>query len=415
MTIEIPEIELFGAILVMAHHEYIPWIAVSVLALLIIITILIFSRPLLRVGSHKPSALSANEEEPGAVSSTLPKASVIVETICGDERLTRLLDQLTTQDYPNYEIILVCETTSESREILLEEMHLRYPGIYVTFIPPGTSHLSKRKLSITLGMKAAKGDVAITTISNAEIPSISWLSTLMAPFIENPEIEIVLGYSAMDFSAMKGWGKWYREFNTLLTDVSWISSAMRNKPFRGDGYNLAINRELFFRHKGYSKTYFLHSGDDDLFINEVANDKNTSVVLSPNSNIKVDWEDASKRMWRLRKDQYQFTSRWLPRGPFRMSGWLSAMQWVILLTALCSILIGLPTIWPAVASAALLLIFWQSEICIYRRVATRMEATRLWWSLPLFYLLRAPLNAIFRIRNRRDASRNFTWDRGNKL
>lgn len=380
-----------------------------------VVTLLWLLRPLRAVGSHTPKPLAPLQNP--------PKLSVIVYSQGHEEELMEYLDMLTQQDYPDYEVIVVSESTAESNEILSESCARRYPNVYVTFIPPGSHNLSRRKLALTLGMKAAKGDVVVTTVSNARIPSASWLSEMATPFCgdEGCGIDVALGYTRLDFSQMRGWGKWYREFNSLLTDARWIGYALMHKPYRGDGYNLAFRRQVFFDHKGYSQSMYLHPGDDDIFISEVANGKNTVMVLSPESILTIEWGDASTRMWRARKEQYDFTSRWLPRMPFLLGGATSLMQWAILLCTVVSMLtpfldcliggrgIGLNEIMGVIPPLTILCLFELFQILIYRKAAKRLGATRLWWAVGPFWLAKPILNLWFRIRHRRQLRNNFTW------
>ena len=391
-----------------------PWLLIAGAAIFSLISLIWLLSPLERVGKHTPQPTEAL---------LTPKVSVIVYSQASEEELMEYLDTLCAQDYPDYEVIVVCESTAASNEILSESCARRYPNVYVTFIPPGSHNLSRRKLALTLGMKAAKGEVVVTTVSNARIPSDSWLSELIAPFRgeDSESIDISMGYSHMDYRQMSGPGKWYREFNSTLTDAQWIGYALGKHPYRGDGYNLAFRRKIFFEHKGYSQSIYLHPGDDDIFINEVATDSNTAMVLSPESILSIEWGDASIRMWRARKEQYGSTARWLPRAPFRKAGITSFTQWAVFLLCIAATgysLLGLlspePTVTPldisCIATAlSMLNIFWLQEILIYRRAAAKLEATKLWWALPLFWLAKPVLNLIFLIRYRRHRRLNFTW------
>ena len=114
------------------------------------------------------------------------------------------LETLCAQDYPDFEVIVVCEATAESIEMLSERVSRRFKNVYVTFIPPGSHNLSRRKLALTLGMKAAKGELVVTTVANASIPSARWLSILLAPLCAHGPVEVSLGYSHTDFSQMHG-------------------------------------------------------------------------------------------------------------------------------------------------------------------------------------------------------------------
>ena len=51
----------------------------------------------------------------------------------------------------------------------------------------------------------------------------------------------------------------------------------------GVGRNLAYTKSDFFKVNGFIKPIDIKSGDDDLFINEIASKKNTTYTLAPAS------------------------------------------------------------------------------------------------------------------------------------
>ncbi len=297
----------------------------------------------------------------------------------------------------------------ESRNILAARL-AEHPNVYVTFIPTGSHNLSERKLAITIGLKAAKGDVVLTTASKIRIPSPFWLSEMRAPFA-NKNVELVLGYSHMDFAEMHGISKWYRQFDSLLDSAQWIASARKGHPYRGDGFNLAFRRDTFFAHKGYARSMYLHYGDDDLFVHELAKASNTRVVINHPAILTTTWGDTANRMWKLRKERYQFTARWLPKAPFLRIGLLSALQWLILGCGVTAGVLGLPSIIPAIIACIIFLAFEGCQISLYRRMAAALEAKRLWFAVPVFMLIHPLLNTLFRISHHRAAKAFYTWRR----
>ncbi len=411
-------------------QSFLTWIFAGIALACILFTLLYLLRPLFRTGSVLSRRAQAAEESyteytnetpdneevsatPGENKATCPKVSVIVYSFLGEDSLSPYLESLSTQDYPDFEVIVVCETTSEYAGMLSETYSKMYPSVYVTFIPPGSHNLSRRKLALTLGMKAAKGEIVVTTVSNAIISSDRWLSLLVEPFLndENCETGISLGYSHISHDDLHGIGKWYREFDTLLTDAQWIGYALNRQPYRGDGYNLAFRREIFFRHKGYAGSLYLHSGDDDLFINEIATPDNTEVSILPENIIVTEWGYLTNQVWGQRKEQYSFTSRWLPRAPFIRAGATSLMQWLIPAVCALTAIIELPNLAPACFAAFLLLVFWLVEILIYRKAAGVLNVTRLWWALPIFWLCRPIINECLRLTHRNLRNKNYTWQR----
>ena len=63
-----------------------------------------------------------------------PKVSVIVYSQVSEEELMDYLHDLCGQDYPDFEVIVVCESTAESNEMLLESCSRIFSNVYVTFI-----------------------------------------------------------------------------------------------------------------------------------------------------------------------------------------------------------------------------------------------------------------------------------------
>lgn len=357
---------------------------------------------------------SSDGEAIAASETPCPKVSVIVYAFTGEEGLAEYLEALMAQDYPDFEVILIYDAGAAATAVITDRFTPLYPSLYITFIPPGSHNLSRRKLALTMGMKAAKGKVAVTTCANSRIPSRQWLSGLVAPFVTDSNVEVSLGVSRFDFDELRGIGKWYKQFDDVMTTSQWVASAMRRRAYRGDGYNLAFDRELFFSHKGYSKTINLENGDDDLFIREISNRENTAVVVTPETIVTTLWDDAANRMWKERKERYDFTSRWLPKGPFIAAGLASLMRWVALGASAAAIILSLPNLFVTAIIAPLLVATALVEISAYRKAATALGAIRLWWAVPLFMLWRPVGNFLFRLSRYSHRKKNFTWQRTRK-
>jgi hypothetical protein len=93
---------------------------------------------------------------------------------------------------------------------------------------------------------------------------------------------IVLGYGAYEKTPNSFLNKIIR-FETLLTAVQYFSWARIGQPYMGIGRNMAYKKEEFFNVNGFIDHMKIRSGDDDLFINQAANRKNTTVCYTPES------------------------------------------------------------------------------------------------------------------------------------
>jgi hypothetical protein len=87
-----------------------------------------------------------------------------------------------------------------------------------------------------------------------------------------------------------------------------MSYALAGTPYMGVGRNLAYKKNVFFRNKGFSNINYIPSGDDDLFINKVANKKNTAIVVDKDaftlSDPKKTWRD-----WKRQKNRHYSTGK----------------------------------------------------------------------------------------------------------
>lgn len=370
---------------------------------------------------------------------SLPKVSVVVYVHRDEEALSDYLDLILGQDYPVLEVVLVCDASAEATAMISERFE-NVDNLHITFVPPGSHNLSRRKLAQTIGIKAAKGDIVLLTSTSVLPYSTAWVSQMVRPLIKDSALAVVLGYVHPVSEDFSGPGKWYRQFDHLIDTVSWMDAALNDDAFRGDGYNMAFRRRLFFENKGYAATLPLMDGDDDIFIRELSRYGKVKLQLTPSSIIDSHWGDQTDRRHLDLKDRRMFTRHYLPRSPFLRQGLMSSAQWTMLVLALLGIAAGLagwllpqssitipgmnaevpelilifrtiPGICIAALSFALLIFAWGMEIKWYRRLAEALGAVRLFWAVPPFLLWRPLGNALFTINHRTGRKAHFTWQR----
>ncbi|WP_286332008.1 glycosyltransferase [Duncaniella freteri] len=189
-----------------------------------------------------------------------PPVSVIVYSEDDASNLEILLPQILEQDYPApFEVIVVNDGAISSTKDVIARLEQRYYNLYMTFTPQESRSLSRKKLAVTLGIKAAKYNVLVHTTGNCQIPSGQWLKRMASHF--SPSTDIVLGYAipAVSDGVDEPW-KRLHSFDRVRSDVEWLSWAIAGRPYRGDGCNIAYRREMFFRNKGFSRSLDLKYG-----------------------------------------------------------------------------------------------------------------------------------------------------------
>lgn len=342
--------------------------------------------------------------------STPVKASVVVYTHNDASTIADYIDSVMSQKGVEYEVIVVDDASSDYTANILDGLKDKYLALRTTFVPNDSHSLSHRKLALTLGIKAAKHDVIISTTANCKILSNRWLYSIVRHF-ENPKTDITLGYSHVDKTSQKDIFRWYRSFDSLSTSSLWLGYALSKAPYRGDGHNLAFRRKCFFEQNGYARTIYLHHGDDDLFINQFATSDNTHVEICRESQLIVDWGVSEPRLWLDNKERYTFTARYLKTKAFIDRNISQSAQWLMTLTGITTAIYALPNLVPGLLITLMFIMLWGYQIYLYRRASKALGAIRLWWSIPLFMLMQPIIDIIYRAIFRTRKSANYTWRR----
>lgn len=315
----------------------------------------------------------------------LPPISVIICAREESENLRRNLTAVLEQDYPKFEVIVINDGDTDESEDYLTLLEERYPHLYHSFVPGSSRYISRKKLAITLGIKASKYDWLVLTNANCQPQSDQWLRLMARNFTSSTQV--VLGYSG--YERGKGWLHKRVAFDNLFTSLRYLGFALAGAPYMGIGRNIAYRKELFYRQKGFSAHLTLQRGDDDLFINQVANADNTRVETDVKATMRMQPVLRTKD-WREEKIGYTSTARYY-RG---LQRWLAGLETLTRLafygTWLAALVIGILHFhWLAAVIAFLffLLRFTIQAIIINCTVKELEEHRSYYFTLPVFDLL----------------------------
>ncbi len=214
---------------------------------------------------------------------THPKKIPVSVIVCAKneaENVAKNIPLLIQQNYPEFEIVLIDDSSSDNTLEIFEEFEKKHTTIKLVKVKNNEAFWGNKKYALTLGIKAAKHDYLIFTDANCYPESDNWLQEMSAHFTLKKTI--VLGYSAYEKIPHSFFNKMVR-FDALLLATQYFSWAKIGKPFMGIGRNLAYKKEAFFNVNGFIDHMKIRSGDDDLFINQAANTSNTTCCFSKNS------------------------------------------------------------------------------------------------------------------------------------
>ena len=225
----------------------------------------------------------------------LPPVSVIICAHNEQENLKQFLPQILEQEYPNFEVIVVNDYSTDETKWILEDFKRQYAHLNVVDIKEHIKLKNSKKFALTLGIKAAKHELLIMTDADCMPNSSNWLKEMAGAYSEDKEI--VLGYSP--YFPQKGFLNKLIRFETAHTAMSYLSYALKRNAYMGVGRNLSYLKSLFFKGKGFNAHMHIKSGDDDLFVNQNATRQNVYIAIHPDahvySNPKETWKSYYKQ------------------------------------------------------------------------------------------------------------------------
>lgn len=246
-----------------------------------------------RIAFHKEKKTST---------SSLP-ISIIISARNEEDNLAEFLPYILEQDYPNFEVIVVNHQSADGTEYILKAFQETHSHLRVITLERDKHLAFGKKLPLTVGIKGAKHNHLLLTDADCMPTSNQWLKIMASKFSDKKEI--VLGYAPL--RKTKGFLNKLIRFDTAFIALNYLSFAKAGTPYMGVGRNLAYTKDLFLKNKGFKSHYSIQSGDDDLFIQEVAKKKNYTISLSPDSfcvsDAKETWSE-----WYAQKSRHYTTS-----------------------------------------------------------------------------------------------------------
>ncbi|GAT62548.1 glycosyltransferase [Paludibacter jiangxiensis] len=307
----------------------------------------------------------------------LPPVSVIICAKNESENLRQFLPAILEQDYPCFEVIVVNDGSTDETSDLLQELSLTYPNLYRTFVPENANIRSTKKLGLTIGIKAAKFDVLLFTDADCKPASNKWIENMARNFTQSTEF--VLGYGA--YMQENGFMSRMISFDTLFIGMQSLGYALNGHPYMGVGRNMAYRKETFVRMKGFSKSLGIQSGDDDLFVNNGANEYNTRVEISAES---VTWSvpKSTYRSWFRQKERHLSTSSFYKADGLLRIG-VEVASRGLFYALICAIAILSPWTFGVVAGIVFLMRY-SVQLIVVNKVAKQFNERKFYFSLLMF-------------------------------
>lgn len=313
--------------------------------------------------------------KPGVEAKKQLPVTVVICARNEEENLKSNLEKVLEQDYPSFEVVVVNDCSQDDTEDVLKEFTKKYKNLRTSFIKRDEKFGHGKKLALTVGIKSAVYDHVVLTDADCVPEDNHWLKNMARNFTDQKKI--VLGYGG--YKSKPGLLNMLIRFDAVIIALQYMSYALAGKPYMGVGRNLAYDKNLFFANKGFASHARLASGDDDLFINEIANKENVAIEPFAGAHTRTEpkttfeqWIDQKKRhMTTFPKYKY---SHKILLGAESFSRVVFYFSFILLLI--------LHNFWIAAASAFFVRIVIQ--MIIYHKVFVRFNEKKLLLISPIF-------------------------------
>ena len=312
------------------------------------------------------------------VSDQKQPVSVVVCARNEYENLLTFLPQILEQDYPDFEVVVVNDASDDETIYLLRDYAKKYTKLKIVDLSESLNVFKGKKFPLSIGIKSAKNEIILLTDADCVPASSEWINKMQSRYL-NSTTEVILGYGG--YKVKRGLLNKLIRFDTMRIAMSYLSYALSGLPYMGVGRNLSYRKSTFYKNKGFISHYGIPSGDDDLFINQVANRSNTRIELSKESftlsSPKTTWKE-----WIQQKRRHLSTVKYY-KFRHKILLFLYPMSEILFYSTFLflAVLFYQPLwVFPIFASRLI------SSAIIYKRVMIKLNETKFWLLIPFFEL-----------------------------
>ncbi len=331
--------------------------AIFVLSALILINyyLLVFSK----LAFFKKADKQSNNPQP---------VSIVISAHDEDYNLVENLPVILNQNYPDFEVIVVNHASTDDTSIILQDLQQKHNHLKVVNIEQDLNFFKGKKFPLSIGIKSAKHDILLLTDADCKPTSDNWITSMVSNYTS--KTEVVLGYGP--YNKTGGFLNILIRYDTFIIAMQYFSYAIMGIPYMGVGRNLSYRRSTFFKNKGFTSHYGISSGDDDLFIQQVANGKNTNIEISQDSFMSSEAKPTFGS-WVKQKQRHMSTSTSYSILYKTLLGVYSISQLLFYVTSLILLLNGTLLI----ATLIIILITISSRVFIQKKAADKLGENQL--------------------------------------
>lgn len=195
-----------------------------------------------------------------------PAVSVVIAARNEERHLPHLLADLQHQTYPNFEVIVVNDRSTDGTLAILEAVSTQFPRLRFLSIEAVPAGISPKKYALTQAIAVASGEIICTTDADCRVGR-GWVAGLIKSF--HPSVGMVLGFTAV----IPPLGQTKPNFINRLQMMDYLAMVTSARgvcqlgnAFGASGRNLAYRKQAFEEVGGFTAVMHRLSGDDVLLL-----------------------------------------------------------------------------------------------------------------------------------------------------
>jgi cellulose synthase/poly-beta-1,6-N-acetylglucosamine synthase-like glycosyltransferase len=210
----------------------------------------------------------------------LPDVSVIVSMHNEAFNAGSCLERLLSQNYPQekLEIIAIDDRSVDDTGAIIRTYADRYTQIRLVSLNEMTSDFAPKKQAIDQAIRLARGEIILLTDADGRPPQ-NWVRQMVSCF--KNKVGMVIGYAPYHTPPPGD------KFIQRLLALEYLSqaavaaaSAGVDYPITCVGTNMAYRKKVFEQIGGFGKFKKIHSGDDDLLLQQIREKTDWKIVYN---------------------------------------------------------------------------------------------------------------------------------------
>lgn len=277
----------------------------------------------------------------------IPPVSIIVTSRNCHEGLKQLIPQLTAQNYPDFEIVIVNDCSTDDTEHYLLKLSNENSRIKCTEIKQETDF--PNALALTVGVRAASKEWLIFLGPQCQLPGSDWLASMAQHC--TPERHAVVGFAQI--LSQKGFWAWVNRGAAFSRFVNFCGANYYGLSMPVSDINIAYRKDDFLTKRGFAAQLDAPFCENELFLNKLAFKNKVAFSSSAKTTVYIntkvdrfDWLNLKKKQLLLRKKFFVGQRIYL---------WLDKVSGIMLNLTFLVLVLFSPYRWTFLAARILLL------------------------------------------------------------